>query len=415
MKIFVFFIIFFGLCNIVYSIENNPGIETIGLQIKIPNLYEDISTSNIKIYDPTNTRIIVPFNLYKIDNENYFLAFYLDSNFSSGNYSVLIQNHRIITNNILKERNYTYIKWVDRTNSSLKIDPAIVFLEESNTPFDIFVSSYNYANLSVDVNLIIQPNTEVLGDNVLLASIDSKKLEPYKPYNIEVIVKNVKSRYIGKLILDIGEKKYQVDIYSKKYFALDDYKNQSIKHIVFLNDKDYINLSFFYGETIFGGGGEIVIENDGDFPIDRINIGLNGNLADIMRLSNLSIAGLDKGNKTSFSAYINEDLSAKQGFYHGNITIFYDTGEINMPVYINILSKPVMPVENITDNLIENSTNNTITQTGDNTIKTPLIILISILLLVFVLIFLFFRKGKKKIKLDDNSKFDQIISKYESK
>ena len=186
--------------------------------------------------------------------------------------------------------------------------------------------------------------------------------------------------------------------------------------MIFLNDKDYINLSIDYGETITGGGGEIVIENDGDFPIDRINIGLNGNLADVIRLGNLSIAGLDKGNKTSFFVYINENLSAKQGFYQGNITVFYDTGEINMPVYIDVLSKPIMPTENITNNLIENSTyNNTMIKTEDKTTKTPLIILISILLVVFVLIFLFVKKGKKKITLDDISKFDEIISKYEAK
>ena len=421
MRIFIFFIIFLSLCGISYSLEQsvNPVVETVTLPIKITDLYEDLASFNVKIYDPENIKIAIPVNIYKIDKENYLVVFYLYSNFTYGNYSVLIQNAKIINNNILKERNFIYYYLLLKTNSSLRVDPVVVFLDESNTPFEILVISYGGMSESVDVNMIIQPNTQVLGDNVILASIDSKKLKPSTLHNIEILVKNIKSKYIGKIILDIYEKNYEIFIYSKSYFDLESKKSANNKSLIFLNDKDYINLSLEYGKTVPGGGGEITLKNDGDLRLDRINIILLGNLPEIIRLGNISIAGLEGGNQTSFFIYVNENLSAKQGQYQGNITIAYDTGEINLPVYIlvlpNVIDSITVRNETKAENLTDNKENVTDTIQDDKGNKKPLIILISIFLVVFILSFLFIKKGKKKAPTVDNSKFDEIISKYEGK
>lgn len=421
MRIFIFFIIFLSLCGISYSLEQsaNPVVETVTLLIKITDLYEDLASFNVKVYDPENIKITVPVNIYKIDKENYLVVFYLYRNFTYGNYSILIQNAKIINNNILKERNFTYYYNILKTNSSLRLDPVVVFLDETNTPFDVLVTSYSDVSESVDVNMIIQPNTQVLGDNVILASIDSKKLKPSTLHNIEILVKNIKSKYIGKIILDIYEKTYEIFIYSKSYFDLGIKRTINNKSLIFLNDKDYINLSLEYGKTVFGGGGEVTLKNDGDLRLDRINIVLLGNLPEIIRLENISIAGLEKGNQTSFFIYINENLSAKQGQYQGNITISYDTGEINLPVYILVLPKAIDTVtgqnKTIGENFTYNKENVTNTTQDDNGSKKPLIILISIFFVILILSFLFIKKGKRKIPSDDNSKFDEIISKYEGK
>lgn len=419
MKIYIIavaFILFYS-CDVLADFDDNKTIiETIALPFRFDNLYGGIEASSVRIYNGDGNRVFVPIVLYRIDKSNYFLTFYLYKNFTSGNYSVVFESVKTINNSVLISSNFTYNHSIVKTNSSLRIDPNVLFLEETNDPFDVLVSSYDNYGRIVDVNISIIPNTGILGENVIIASIDSKKLESLSIHNLEVIVRNIKTHYIGKIILNIPEKIYEVLVYSNSPVIAE--RNLSFsKNLIFINDKKYINLSLGYGETIDGSGGKIFIKNDGGLRIDRINIGLTGNLAEVMTLENVTISLLDAGAETFFFVYVNKNLDTKIGEYTGEIKVTYDDGEINLPAYVSVPQRPESV--NITEgkNITQEDKNQTLEPLIDGKKdNAPLLVLGLVVIVISVFTLIFLRKQKKKENVSDTTKkLDEIIEKYQGK
>lgn len=409
------FILFYAF-DVVGEIDDNKTIvETITFPFSINNLYDDISASAVRIDDGDGNRVFVPVVLYRVDKSNYFLTFYLYQNFRYGNYSIILNNVKTINNSILISGNFTYNYNIARTNSSLRIDPNVLFLEETNNPFDVLVSSYDVNGGVVDVNLSIMPNTEILGENVIIANLDSKKLESLSLHNLEVLVRNIKTYYIGKIVLTISEKSYEIPLYSKDFVEIP--KNLSAsKRLIFVNDKEYINLSFGYGQTVTGGGGKVFIKNDGGLRIDRINIELRGNIIDVLSLENTTISGLDLGGEAYFFIYVNKNLDAGVGEYSGDVKVSYDDGEISLPVYVSVLQRAYDVNESL-ENITQLDQNKSVEpSTQEKKDNTPLLLLGAIFLVIFIFGLIFFRKQKKKGDYpDDNKKFEEIIEKYSGK
>jgi len=317
--------VYFVKADITFLREDYLIGDTVQSEIKIDNLVDDLTISDLKLYY-NGSKINVGFFMIKLE-DSYFAYFDIPLNFQGGVYELIAENVNIIEDQILKEKDFVGNFSVNLGDNALIVNPPIIKTNIDGV-FDVNVK--NNGNKTIDVSIISS------GVN---SSLDSIRLYKKENKKFQVLVENkgnwnIKLNYDGKV--------FEIPIYmtEEKVVSPPEINYKSViseNSISFVEDVDIINLNLKVGEV---REGQIRFKNFYNGTISGVKFRLEGNIVEVVDI-NFTNIDLDANEEKYQYLWINR--GNKTGIFSGQLIlergIIYDS----FPIYVIISDDVVIP------------------------------------------------------------------------
>lgn len=383
--------------NITTEKGNYYQEETISGHIILDKVFDkSIDTQQFGLYDSENNKINIGLSLLKLDKHNYFYYFNLNENQQEGIYNIIVKNIVIEVNGVLTKSNISNSFFVNKSNFSISIDPAILVLE------NIKENNFFVVELKNNLNPVI---VEIGHEDFVKVNSNKINFSQNSSYQLQTLFDknyNYKNGINGYVTLNYYDTGYRIPIFVKAE------EKSILKTLVSANEKEHINLSIYQNETTLG---PLRFKNTGNIAIDSINAALRGDIAGIIKLENSESSYLGQGNEIEINVFINKNKDAKPGYYSGHVVINYDENLLEYPVYVSVLerlNKTEFSNQSFVGNATDLETEKEVKEDRRYIRNFVFIGILALMVGVFVLIKIIKRKKRKT----EENKFEVIISKY---
>ncbi len=386
---FIFLILISSANGNITTFKNEYFIgETFQAELKFPDIVDKIELSNIKILnnlnEPTNIGVI----LKDIDKENYFVYFDIPE-IENGLYKLTVNNVKYIENNILKKENFEKEILISKKDYDIiSINPPVIIADIDEKSF-FKIKLENKGNNLIFLEITDNSNsTNLITKNI---SINKESID-YVYFAI--------NKSINKVNLSL--------IYNKNIFTLPIYvknirQKENIKFFIENNnEKKYIK--DFKAEIPYGNYAEtdIFLENN-ENNLANLTISIKGNIKDMIKLGFEKIDFFENKKVIALNLYINK---AKIGLYEGDLKIFNEKIEVNLPLSIKIIglkNKVIEEIEkttNISETVKEENEKidkeiKPITNKKVNKERLSYMLIIAVIIIFIILYVIIFRKAQK--------------------
>ena len=300
--------------------------ETFQAELNFKNLLSEIKVSDIKITnaDDEVTNIGVLFT--KIDNERYFIYFEIPK-IESGEYKLVINNVRHISDGILKKENFEQVfKVKNAQNDIISIKPGYIILRPEERGFFKFDIKNNGKNI-VTINFPEENFTKFFAQNITLT-----------PDSFDSVYFNVKMDEIKETEKLNIKLKYNNNSFLLPIFIVNSYIKNNLMFFVERNNMknylDYYNVDLEYGSY---AEGSIILENTLNKNLTNLIIILAGNINEILKPGFYEINSLKSKEIIELNLFFNLNGNAKEGEYEGNLVVKNEDIKSSLPIKINVL------------------------------------------------------------------------------
>jgi len=290
-------------------------------------LLEYLTYRNFELINPVGEIVDISPFVFELDIGHYYIYFNLNNDLVVGNYSLLVDDISYLENNIIVQTNQTSDFSIVPSNQTLSISPGVVILDSFSTSevFNFFV--VNSGSEAVDVFLeSSDPNSiDFTSSNLYINSGNSEIFDVY--------VDNLIFDRTGTQFLDIsyGDKSYFILVWAGELQT----SNVSLESnlISFVSAVNNFNISISSNES---KEGFLEVGNFYDYSVAEINLGLTGNLEEVLNLESNILDQVSAGETSKVYININKNLDSLPGYYYGNITLDSGSDFDYFPVYIEI-------------------------------------------------------------------------------
>jgi len=295
----------------------NQG-ETAQLEIVIPELFEEIKTSNLEL-TLNNTKQQIPFFFQKITKTKYFV--YFDTtNLNPGNYLFLIKDVKTLGTSFLKIKTFnTSLEIKPKTDTILKINPGVVLYPGPINYLEIKNPTDQRSTIQITTN---EPAIKLHDPSFTLQKQDTKRItfsiDPNKITNQESSIKI--NNYIIPIYFLTFKQEPDLDLY--------------------LKDKDQLTLLTSLNLEISdqtSKKGILILNNKINSSINNIKLSLTNELPEIIELNQTSFSQINQQSNSHFELLINRDLTASHTSYKGNLVIQFNNKEKIIPIQISVI------------------------------------------------------------------------------
>ena len=294
----------------------NQG-ETAQLEIVIPELFEEIKTSNLEL-TLNNTKQQIPFFFQKITKTKYFV--YFDTtNLNPGNYLFLIKDTKTLETSFLKIKTFNAsLEIKPKTDTILKINPGVIIYPGPINYLEIKNPTDQRSTIQITTN---EPAIKLHDTSFTLQKQDTKRItfsiDPNKITNQESSI--TINNYVIPIYFITFKQEPDLDLY--------------------LKDKDQLTLLTSLNLEISdqtSKKGILILNNKINSSISNIKLSLTNELPEIIELNQTSFSQINHLSNSHFELLINRDLAAKYSSYEGNLVIQFNNKEKIIPIQISV-------------------------------------------------------------------------------
>ncbi len=336
MKIAFYIFIFLVACSVVsadpLSIEiersEYSSGETFQAEIEYSEeLLEDITYRNFELINPTGEIVDISPFVFELDDGHYYIYFNLDRDLIVGNYSLFVDDLSYLKNNLIVQTNQTSEFSIVPSNQTLSISPGVIILDSFSTSevFNFFVVNSGSEDLDIFLESSDSNSIDFTSNSLYINSGNS----------------GIFDVYVDNLIFDRTDNQFLEIFYGDKFYSvlvwageLQTSNVSSESNLVsFVSAVNNFNISISSNES---KEGFLEVGNFYDYSVAEINLGLTGNLEEVLNLEIVSLDSISAGETSKIYININENLNSLPGHYYGNITLNSGSDFDYFPVYIEI-------------------------------------------------------------------------------